>query len=186
MTTAFPRRGPAPEQVSAADVEHLHSKIGQLVVERVFFGAPSRQHDAHAPAGQWMPRINCSALIDATKSGAPIVPTSRCVGASCTSWRSWTGTAERCWRGGCQTAWTPTFAPSRQICSIIHLSRCPTGSCSAGSREGATVEALKEALAKHGTPAIFNSDQGRQFTSGAWIDVLTDAKIKISMPLGVC
>ena len=30
-------------------------------------------------------------------------------------------------------------------------------------------------------PEIFNSDQGSQFTSGAWIDVLTDAKIKISM-----
>ena len=43
------------------------------------------------------------------------------------------------------------------------------------------VEALKEATAKHDTPEIFNSDQGSQFTSGAWIDVLTDAKIKISM-----
>ena len=43
------------------------------------------------------------------------------------------------------------------------------------------VEALKEALAKHGTPEIFNTDQGSQFTSGDWIDVLTDAKIKISM-----
>lgn len=43
------------------------------------------------------------------------------------------------------------------------------------------VEALKEALAKHGTPEIFNTDQGSQFTSGAWIDVLVDADIKISM-----
>jgi putative transposase len=43
------------------------------------------------------------------------------------------------------------------------------------------VEALKEAIAKHGAPEIFNSDQGSQFTSGAWIDVLVDAKIKISM-----
>jgi len=42
-------------------------------------------------------------------------------------------------------------------------------------------EALKEALAKHGTPEIFNTDQGSQFTSGAWIDVLTGAKIKIRM-----
>jgi putative transposase len=46
---------------------------------------------------------------------------------------------------------------------------------------GFCVDALKEAIAKHGTPEIFNSDQGSQFTSGAWIDVLTDAKIKISM-----
>lgn len=43
------------------------------------------------------------------------------------------------------------------------------------------VEALKEAIAKHGAPEIFNSDQGSQFTSGAWIDVLTDAKIKFIM-----
>jgi putative transposase len=43
------------------------------------------------------------------------------------------------------------------------------------------VEALKDALAKHGTPEIFNTYQGSQFTSGDWIDVLKDAKIKISM-----
>ena len=43
------------------------------------------------------------------------------------------------------------------------------------------VEALKDALAQHGTPDIFNTNQGSQFTSGDWIDVLTDAKIKISM-----
>ena len=43
------------------------------------------------------------------------------------------------------------------------------------------VEALKEALANHGTPEIFNTDQESQVTSGDWIDVLTDAKIKIRM-----
>jgi putative transposase len=43
------------------------------------------------------------------------------------------------------------------------------------------VEALKEALAKYGKPEIFNTDQGSQWTSGAWIDVLINAKIKISM-----
>ena len=43
------------------------------------------------------------------------------------------------------------------------------------------VEALKEALAKYGTPEIFNTDQGSQLTSGAWIDVLPEAKVKISM-----
>lgn len=43
------------------------------------------------------------------------------------------------------------------------------------------VEALKEALAKYGKPEIFNTDQGSQFTSGAWTDVLINAKIKISM-----
>ena len=43
------------------------------------------------------------------------------------------------------------------------------------------VDALKDALAKHGTPEIFNTDQGSQFTSSDWIDVLSDAKVKISM-----
>lgn len=36
MATAFTRRVAAPEQVNAAEVDKLHSKIGQLVVERDF------------------------------------------------------------------------------------------------------------------------------------------------------
>jgi len=36
MATAFTRRGVAPERVNAAEVDKLHSKIGQLVVERDF------------------------------------------------------------------------------------------------------------------------------------------------------
>ena len=40
---------------------------------------------------------------------------------------------------------------------------------------------LKEALDEHGKPEIFNTDQGSQFTSGDWIDLLTDAQVKISM-----
>lgn len=43
------------------------------------------------------------------------------------------------------------------------------------------VEALEEALAKHGKPGIFNTDQGSQFTSAAFTGVLLDAKIAISM-----
>ena len=43
------------------------------------------------------------------------------------------------------------------------------------------VEALEEALARHGKPAIFNSDQGSQFTSVAFTQVLKDAGVKISM-----
>ncbi|MEJ6915030.1 DDE-type integrase/transposase/recombinase, partial [Bradyrhizobium diazoefficiens] len=43
------------------------------------------------------------------------------------------------------------------------------------------VEAVQEALAKHGRPAIFNTDQGSQFTSLEFTDVLLDAKIAISM-----
>jgi len=55
MATAFTRRGAAPEQVSAAEVDKLHSKIGRLVVEQNLL-ATSRRHPADAPAGQWMPR----------------------------------------------------------------------------------------------------------------------------------
>lgn len=40
--------------------------------------------------------------------------------------------------------------------------------------------ALDEAL-RHGTPSIFNTDQGCQFTSALWTDRLTEAGISISM-----
>jgi putative transposase len=43
------------------------------------------------------------------------------------------------------------------------------------------VEALEEALARHGKPEIFNTDQGSQFTSLAFTQVLKDADVKISM-----
>ena len=41
--------------------------------------------------------------------------------------------------------------------------------------------ALKEALARHGTPEIFNTDQGSQFTSAEFTGVLKAAGIQISM-----
>ncbi len=43
------------------------------------------------------------------------------------------------------------------------------------------VEALEEALARHGKPEIFNSDQGSQFTSTDFIKVLKHAELAISM-----
>jgi putative transposase len=42
-------------------------------------------------------------------------------------------------------------------------------------------DALAEALARHGRPEIFNPDQGSQFTSLAFTQVLTDAGVRISM-----
>ncbi|BBU63676.1 hypothetical protein MSC49_36110 [Methylosinus sp. C49] len=42
------------------------------------------------------------------------------------------------------------------------------------------VEALKEALAKHGRPEILNTDQGSQFTGHDFTSVLLKAKIAIS------
>jgi putative transposase len=43
------------------------------------------------------------------------------------------------------------------------------------------VSALEEALARFGTPAIFNTDQGSQFTSSAFTGVLIAAGVRISM-----
>jgi putative transposase len=43
------------------------------------------------------------------------------------------------------------------------------------------VEALEEALRRWGTPEVFNSDQGAQFTAEAFTDVLEAHEIQISM-----
>ena len=43
------------------------------------------------------------------------------------------------------------------------------------------VEALEEALQRFGAPEIFNTDQGSQFTSEAFTDVLKDKGVAISM-----
>src|ERR1700746_1139464 len=43
------------------------------------------------------------------------------------------------------------------------------------------IEALEEALARFGKPEIFNTDQGSQFTTTAFTDVLKGHEIKISM-----
>jgi len=43
------------------------------------------------------------------------------------------------------------------------------------------IETLEDALAKHGKPDIFNTDQGSQFTCEAFTDVLHKHEIKISM-----
>ena len=43
------------------------------------------------------------------------------------------------------------------------------------------VAALQEAIARHGKPDIFNTDQGSQFTSFAFTATLKDAGIRIAM-----
>ena len=43
------------------------------------------------------------------------------------------------------------------------------------------VEALEEALARHGKPGVFNTDQGSQFTGGDFTGVLLKAGVAISM-----
>jgi putative transposase len=46
---------------------------------------------------------------------------------------------------------------------------------------GFCLEAVEEALARHGRPEIFNTDQGSQFTSAAFTGLLIDNAIAISM-----
>jgi len=46
---------------------------------------------------------------------------------------------------------------------------------------GFCIEALEEALARHGRPSIFNTDQGAQFTSQEFTAVLRNAGIAIGM-----
>ena len=43
------------------------------------------------------------------------------------------------------------------------------------------VEALEEAPCRYGQPDVFNTDQGSQFTSTDFVDVLEDAEVRISM-----
>ena len=43
------------------------------------------------------------------------------------------------------------------------------------------IEALEEALERYGCPEIFNTDQGSQFTSREWTDVLKAHGVRISM-----
>ena len=42
-------------------------------------------------------------------------------------------------------------------------------------------EAVEEAIARYGAPEIFNSDQGSQFTSAAFVELLHRHRIRISM-----
>ncbi len=43
------------------------------------------------------------------------------------------------------------------------------------------IDAVEEALAKHGKPEVFNTDQGSQFTSGDFVGLLVANRIEISM-----
>jgi len=61
---------------------------------------------------------------------------------------------------------------SRRVLSWRVSNTMDTGFC---------IEALEEALQRHGAPEIFNTDQGAQFTSEAFTDVLKAHHISISM-----
>jgi len=44
-----------------------------------------------------------------------------------------------------------------------------------------SVEALEEAFARYGLPDIVNTDQGNQFTAGAFIEAVLGRGIRLSM-----
>ncbi|MEL6172669.1 MAG: IS3 family transposase [Pseudomonadota bacterium] len=252
MTTAFTRRGAAPEQVSAADVDKLHSKIGQLVVERDFLAEASHQPSRDArqkmvsrdhklslrkqcellqlsrsrlyyqPVGESAENLRFMEVIDKQFLETPWYGSRQMArymkrnGHRCGRHRvrrlmrlmrlvpiyqepntSKTHPQHKVWpyllrnmvidrpnRVWCADI---TYIPMRRgflylIAIMDWYSRKVLSWRLSNSMDADfCVEALKEAIAKYGTPEIFNSDQGSQFTSGAWIDVLTDAKIKISM-----
>ncbi|WP_366760411.1 integrase core domain-containing protein [uncultured Thiodictyon sp.] len=66
--------------------------------------------------------------------------------------------------------------------SICGPDRYPSSSPKSNTLEaGFCVDCLEEALRVHGRPAVFNTDQGSQFTSAAFTGALLDAGIAISM-----
>jgi len=46
---------------------------------------------------------------------------------------------------------------------------------------GFCIEALEETLSRYGKPEVFNTDQGSQFTSHDFTQVLKEAGVRISM-----
>lgn len=68
------------------------------------------------------------------------------------------------------------------VAIIDWYSRKVLGWCLSNSMEATfCVDSLEQALRTHGKPEIFNSDQGSQFTSAAFTDVLKREGIAISM-----
>lgn len=60
----------------------------------------------------YLARAGCRSIAQA-RFGVPTSPTCRCGTASFTSWRSWTGSPERCWLGASRTRWRLTSASRR-------------------------------------------------------------------------
>ena len=69
------------------------------------------------------------------------------------------------------------------LCAIIdwHSRKVLAHRVSISMETGFCIDALQEAIVKYGCPEVFNTDQGSQFTSDAFIDVLKSNGIQISM-----
>jgi putative transposase len=78
--------------------------------------------------------------------------------------------------------WIPTVLGSLYLVAILdlHSRYIISWSLSSSMEVSFCIEALENAL-KHGKPEIFNSDQGSQFTSEAFTEVLKKNQIQISM-----
>lgn len=77
----------------------------------------------------------------------------------------------------------PTFRGHMYLFAVIDLySRYIVGwSLSNTMTTKWCLDCISKAIEEHGTPQIINSDQGTQFTSRAYTDVLKEKNIKISM-----
>jgi putative transposase len=78
--------------------------------------------------------------------------------------------------------WIPTVEGSLYLVAVLDIfSRFIVSWKLSNSLEvDFCIEALKEAL-KFGKPEIFNSDQGSQFTANAFVEILKENQIRISM-----
>ena len=79
--------------------------------------------------------------------------------------------------------YVPVQGGSAYLCAVIDWhSRCVLAWELSNTLDASfCVRAVQRALAAHGTPEIFNTDQGSQFTSWAWTQRLKDAGVRISM-----
>ena len=69
------------------------------------------------------------------------------------------------------------------LCAIIdwHSRKVLAHRVSISMETDFCIDALQEAIVKYGCPEVFNTDQGSQFTSDAFIEVLKSNDIQISM-----
>ncbi|WP_420029479.1 IS3 family transposase [Rhodovulum visakhapatnamense] len=253
MASAFGAQATADPTISAADVEKLHAKIGQLVIERDFLFRSLQSHPRHWRQkavkkyhSDLSVRRQCS-LLSLARSSLYYQPRGESAENLAfmeiidrqfleTPWYGSRQMARHMQRAGHKCGrhrvrrlmklmrlvpiyqepktsrkhpehkiypyllrdlaitrpnqvWCAdiTYIPMRRgflyLVAIMdwHSRKVLSWRLSNSMDAGFCVEALKEALAKYGTPEIFNSDQGSQFTSIDVTGVLHDAKVKISM-----
>ena len=98
----------------SAETLTLMRRVDELFLKYSFYGARQmvrhlRREGVHigrrAPASRTPGAVSGLNLLRGLTIDAPTSPVSRCVAASFTWWRSWTGRAGMSWLGGCRTRW---------------------------------------------------------------------------------